>query len=89
MDMTDRNERINSMSFEEKLEKLRQGVVIPPPDRSYRKLDFHTVWEIALGFMSRGEFQHGDKSAYNWALRHGAMDDVCGHMEPLRKRAKS
>lgn len=90
--MTD-TDRINAMSFDEKLDHLREskrsGIKIPAIDRSYRKLDFHSVWEIALGSMSRGEFQMMDKSAYNWALRHNVMDDVCGHMQARKRGPKS
>ena len=87
------SERIDAMSFDEKLAHLRNskkhGINIPAIDRGYRKLDFHLVWEIALGCMSRGEFQLMDKSAYNWALRHNVMDEICGHMVARKRGPKS
>ena len=76
---------IEAMSFEGKLDKLQRGIEIPPPERVYRNLDFFKVWEIALAYMGRGEFQRGDKSAYNWALRHNVLNEICGHMPTLRK----
>ena len=68
------------MSFDEKLAKLRRGIEIPAPNRERRKLDFYVVQESALECMTRSEFQMKDKSAYNWALARGVMDEVCEHM---------
>ena len=73
------------MSFEEKLAKLRRGIEIPAPKRGRRKLDFHVVQESALACMTRSEFQMMDKSAYNWALARGLMDEVCKHMGAKQK----
>ena len=82
-------EEMGAMSFDEKLAKLRQGIVIPPPEREYRELDLQKVAMIALGFGSRGDFAMCDKTAYNWAGRHGFMDMVCGHMEAVKRGPKS
>lgn len=74
---------IDLLSFDDKLQKLKAGIYIPPPARTsdVRSLEVELVRRIAGQFDSRIAFQRGDKSAYNWALRNGVMDDVCGHME--------
>ena len=74
---------IDLLSFEDKLQKLEAGIYIPPPTRTseIRSLDVEFVRLIAMQFDSRIAFQRGDKSAYNWALRNGVMDDICNHME--------
>lgn len=36
---------------------------------------------IALGYKTRGDFQQGNRSAYNRAFNEGWLDDICGHME--------
>ena len=78
---------IEAMSFQQKLNKLRKGIVIPPPDRVDRNLDIEKVKEIAMNFTKRGHFQQKAKTAYNWAFRKGLLDDVCDHMEaPTRGR---
>ena len=71
---------IEAMSFDEKLEKLRRGIVIPPPERIRRNLDEEKVYEIASQYITRGAFRKHDKTAYNWAQRRGLLDDMCSHM---------
>jgi len=78
---------IEAMSFQQKLDKLRNGIVIPPPDRIDRQLDIEKVKDIAMSFTKRGDFQIRAKTAYNWAHRKGVLDEVCDHMEaPTRGR---
>ena len=77
-------EEMDAMSFDEKLAKLRQGIVIPPPERINRNLDEEMVYEIASQYITRGAFQRGSKTAYNWAQRRGLLDDMCGHMVAVR-----
>lgn len=36
---------------------------------------------IALGYKTRGEFQHGSRYTYNRAFKEGWLDDICSHME--------
>lgn len=62
------------------------GIAIPEPERvsTRRKLDVYLVSEIALESWTRGEFAKKDKSAYNWAQRHGLLDVVCQHMDSGR-----
>lgn len=73
---------IDRLSFEDKLQKLKVGIYIPPPTRTseIRAMGIEFVRQIASQFDSRIAFQRGDKSAYDWALRNGIMDKVCGHM---------
>ena len=80
---------IEAMTCQQKLDKLRKGIVIPPPDRIDRKLDIAKVEEIALEFFSRGEFRGRDKTAYNWAQRRGRLDEFCEHMERAKMGPKS
>ena len=80
---------IEAMSFEEKLAKLRAGIVIPPPERINRKLDDEKVYEIASQFITRGAFQRGAKTAYNWAQRRGLLDEMCEHMVAVRRGKES
>jgi hypothetical protein len=78
---------IEAMSFRQKLNKLRKGIVIPPPDKIDRKLDMEKVKDIAMHFTRRGDFQIKAKTAYNWAHRKGVLDEICDHMEaPTRGR---
>ncbi len=42
----------------------------------------------ALKFNHRGEFKSGALPAYRAAHRLGILDDVCLHMEPLRRRRR-
>jgi len=39
----------------------------------------------SLKYKTRLEFQKGSKNAYQSSLRNGWLDDICGHMEILRK----
>jgi hypothetical protein len=50
-----------------------------------RKLTKESLIEIAKGFSTRGDFQHGDKSAYLSAYTKGWLDEVCTHMEAVRR----
>lgn len=36
---------------------------------------------IALGYKTRGEFQHGSRYTYNRAFKEGWLDDICSHMK--------
>ena len=80
---------IEAMSFQQKLNKLRKGIVIPPPDRIQRNLDEEKVYEIASQYLTRWEFQQGAKTAYNWAQRRGRLDEFCEHMEAAKMGPKS
>ena len=80
---------IEAMSFQQKLNKLRKGIVIPPPDRIQRNLDEEKVYEIASQYTSRGAFRDQEKTAYNWAQRRGRLDEFCEHMEPAKRGPKS
>ena len=80
---------IDAMSFDEKLAKLKRGIVIPPPQRVDRKLDLEKVAMIAIGYDTRNEFRMCDRTAYNWASRNNLMDLVCAHMEPAKRGPKS
>ena len=71
---------IEAMSFDEKLEKLRRGIVIPPPVRIRRNLDEEKVYEIASQYITRGAFKKGSPTAYRWACRRGVIDEMCEHM---------
>ena len=78
---------IEAMPFHKKLEKLRRGIVIPPPSRIDRELDIEKVKDIAMNFTRRGDFQIKAKTAYNWAHRKGVLNEICDHMEaPSRGR---
>lgn len=35
----------------------------------------------AMKYNSRGEFMRSSASAYNYALKHGFLDEICSHME--------
>jgi hypothetical protein len=80
---------IDNMSFHQKLTKLRAGIIIPPPDRINRNLDIFKVQEIALESGTRWEFAQKDNTAYQWAYRHGMLDEVCQHMETAKRGPKS
>ena len=80
---------IEAMSFDEKLAKLKAGIVIPPPERINRNLDDEKVYEIASQFITRGAFQRGAKTAYNWAQRRGLLDEMCEHMVTVRRGKES
>ena len=83
-------QEIEEMTFQHKLNKLRRGIVIPPPDRmTPRKLTLEDVWDIAYSYDTRGEFRAGDKSAYNWASNIGVLDTVCQHMAVAKRGPKS
>ena len=77
------------MSFQQKLDKLRRGIEIPPPERIQRNLDEEKVYEIASQYLTRWEFQQGAKTAYNWAQRRGRLDEFCEHMEAAKMGPKS
>jgi hypothetical protein len=47
-----------------------------------RKWSHDRVREEAKAFSSRQEFHGKSRGAYKYALRHGILDDVCGHMAP-------
>lgn len=79
---------IESMSFDDKLAKLRAGITIPPPDRRERNLDAEKVYEIASQYITRGAFRSGSKAAYNWAQRRGLLDEMCEHMVPAKRGPK-
>ena len=80
---------IEAMSFDEKLAKLRAGIVIPPPERINRNLDDEKVYEIASQFITRGAFRSCAKTAYNWAQRRGLLDEMCEHMVVVRRGRES
>ena len=80
---------IEAMTFQQKLDKLRRGIVIPPPDRIQRNLDEERVYEIASQYLTRGAFRDGAKTAYNWAQRRGRLDEFCEHMEAAKMGPKS
>ena len=42
----------------------------------------------ALKYNLRSEFQHGCDSAYNYALKHGFLDEICSHMEVVGNMQK-
>jgi hypothetical protein len=44
------------------------------------KFDIQSLTEIAKNFVSRTEFKRGNEPAYNFACRHGLIDEVCVHM---------
>jgi hypothetical protein len=80
---------IDDMPFQCKLNKLRRGIEIPPPERMQpRDLDLDNVWDIAYSYDTRGEFRAGDKGAYNWASRRGLLNKVCQHMAPAKRGPK-
>jgi len=56
-----------------RMERLRA------PNHFYTKEFCHTV---ALDYKTRTEFQAGNKGVYKAALKHGWLDDICGHMTP-------
>lgn len=83
---------IEAMSFQQKLNKLRKGIVIPPPDRyssRNRALTEEEVYEIATQYNTRSAFQYGDPTAYHWAWRKGRLDEFCEHMERAKMGPKS
>ena len=80
---------IDDMPFQCKLNKLRRGIEIPPPARrEARHFTLDDVWDIAYSYDTRGEFRAGDKAAYNWASRKGALDTVCQHMAVAKRGPK-
>lgn len=44
------------------------------------KFDLHSLKEISKKFGSRADFKRGNQPAYNFACRHGLIDEVCVHM---------
>jgi hypothetical protein len=83
-------QEIDEMTFQHKLNKLRRGISIPPPERMMsRSLTLDDVWDIAYSYDTRGEFRAGDKSAYNWASKLGLLDTVCQHMAVAKRGPKS
>ena len=85
-------EEIEAMPFHKKLEKLKRGIVIPPPDRysnRSRALTEEEVYEIATLYNTRSAFQYGDPTAYHWAWRKGRLDEFCEHMERAKMGPKS
>ena len=80
---------IEAMPFHKKLEKLKRGIVIPPPERVQRNLDDEKVYEIASQYTTRGKFREEAKTAYNWAQRRGRLDEFCEHMEAAKMGPKS
>jgi len=81
---------IDEMTFQHKLNKLRRGIVIPPPERRQpRDLSIGDVWDIAYSYDTRGEFRAGDKAAYNWASSRGLLNHFCQHMAVAKRGPKS
>jgi hypothetical protein len=83
---------IEAMSFQQKLNKLRKGIVIPPPDRYSTKskgLNAEKVYEVAAEHHTRGSFRYGNPTEYMWAWRKGLLDEMCEHMEPAKRGPKS
>lgn len=84
------NNELKAMSFNEKLKKLRSGIVIPPPEQiSSIRWDFDSVAEIALRHPNIRSWLKDSKGSYMWAHRHGMLSDLTEHMELLRARPKS
>tara|TARA_R110000744_G_scaffold11112_3_gene34037 strand:- start:765 stop:1934 length:1170 start_codon:yes stop_codon:yes gene_type:complete len=52
----------------------------PRPTYNYEK-----VSETAGQYKTKGEFVKHDEPSYRWALRNNVLDDVCSHMEYIRK----
>jgi predicted GIY-YIG superfamily endonuclease len=52
----------------------------PRPTYNYEK-----VSETARQYETRGEFVKHHEPSYRWALRNNVLDDVCSHMEYVRK----
>ena len=48
--------------------------------------DYKSAKEAAEKYSSRGEFQRENQPAYNAARRNGWLDDICSHMQPLKKK---
>lgn len=42
----------------------------------------------ALKYNTRAEFQNGCNGAYTYALKHGFLDEICGHMEVVGNMQK-
>lgn len=83
---------IEAMSFQQKLNKLRRGIEIPPPDRYSTKskgLNAEAVYEVACGHSTRGSFRYGNPTEYMWAWRKGLLDEMCEHMQPAKRGPKS
>ena len=80
---------IEAMSFQQKLNKLRKGIIIPPPERIQRNLDEEKVYEIASQYLTRVAFKKCHPTAYRWACRRGVIDGMCEHMEPAKRGPKS
>ena len=84
-------EEMEAMPFHKKLEKLKRGIVIPPPDRystRNRALTEEEVYEIASTYNTRSAFQYGNPTAYHWAWRKGRLDEFCEHMERAKMGPK-
>ena len=83
---------IEAMSFQQKLNKLRRGIEIPPPDRYSTKskgLNAEAVYEVACEHSTRGSFRYGNPTEYMWAWRKGLLDEMCEHMQPAKRGPKS
>ena len=81
---------IEAMSFDQKLKKLRGGIVIPPPEQmSSVRWDFDSVAEIALRHPNIASWRKESLGSYLWAFRHGMLADLTEHMELLRARPQS
>lgn len=65
-------------------------VVCAHMDRKPHPIDWtpERILVEALKFDHRGEFKKGALSAYRAAHRLGILDDVCRHMEPLRRKKR-
>lgn len=48
--------------------------------------DYKNTKEEAAKYSTRGEFQKENQSAYASARRNGWLDDICSHMQPLKKK---
>jgi predicted GIY-YIG superfamily endonuclease len=49
------------------------------------KYNYEKVSETAKQYKTRGEFVKHDEPSYRWARRNNLLDDVCSHMEYIRK----
>lgn len=88
------NDRINAMSFDEKLAHLRSskanGISIPEPEQQHReRWDIEKVAEIALRHPNIASWRRESIGSYFWAYRHNVLDDLTEHMERLRARSES
>ena len=81
---------IEAMSFDEKLDKLREGIVIPPPEsRANKRWTLDEVAEIALSHTTIRDWLRSCKGSYMWAYRHGVLGDLTEHMTRLRSSGDS